>query len=222
MTGLLPLVLASSSPRRQQLLAELVPVFEVAASGVDEDEASGVPEVVALELAVQKAAVVAGRLAAGWVLGADTVIDLDGELLGKPRDAAHATEMLVRLSGRTHRVLTAVALQVAGTSAPVVTGIVATSVRMRRLVGAEIDAYVASGEPFDKAGAYAIQDLQAALVSGIDGCYNNVVGLPLCEVWRMLRVVGEAWRVADPRCVDPLGIACPRLRNGFPSVENCQ
>ncbi|GAB4113926.1 MAG: Maf family protein [Acidobacteriota bacterium] len=205
-----PLVLASASPRRKELLARLVPQFEVEVSGVDEDWVEGPPEEVALTLALHKAEAVAAQRMAGWVLGADTVIDLDGRLLAKPADPADAVRMLSELSGRTHRVWTAVALLEAASRRSPVLGAVATAVRLRPLSPSEVVAYVESGEPMDKAGAYAIQGRGADLVAEVEGCYNNVVGLPLCEVRRLLEEAGQGWRLTACGCLDPDGLPCPR------------
>lgn len=202
------LILASASPRRRELLGRMVPDFEIDVSGVDEDGIAGPPSAVALALAVLKSAAVACRHATGWVLGADTVIDLQGELLGKPAGPKQAAEMLRRLSGREHRVLTALSLQPAGPYTAALTGLVATSVRFRELSEVEVDAYVAGGEPLDKAGAYAIQGQAGAWVTGVEGCYNNVVGLPLCGVVRLFAEAGLGDWVRCPRCDDPWGRHC--------------
>ena len=126
------------------------------------------------------------------VLAADTIVALDGELLGKPRDPADAHRMLERLSGREHEVLTGVA--VARDAEDCRAGVERTRVRFAELSAAEIEWYVASGEPLDKAGAYAIQGLGALFVDGLDGNYSNVVGLPLPLTYRLLREVGFSLR----------------------------
>ncbi len=125
------------------------------------------------------------------VLGADTEVVLDGRLLGKPRDAADAARILAELSGRVHDVVTGVALVGGGPDGREQTTAVTTRVTMAAYGAAEIAAYVATGEPLDKAGAYGVQGLGGRLVAGIDGCYTNVVGLPLTTVRRLL----EAWGV---------------------------
>jgi septum formation protein len=205
-----PLILASASPRRKELLVRLVPEFEVEVSGVEEDGVEGPPEEVALTLAVHKAEAVAARRNFGWVLGADTVIDFSGKLLAKPADAADAARMLLELSGRTHRVWTGVALLRAGSRRPALLGAVSTAVRLRDLSPSEVAAYVQSGEPLDKAGAYAVQGLGGRLVAAVEGCYNNVVGLPLCEVRRLFEESGQGWRLTACRCLGPDGLPCPR------------
>lgn len=183
-----PLVLASASPRREELLRQLGLPFTVVPSRLPEEPPSGSPEESARGLALAKARAVAGRVGTGAVLGADTLVALTGTILGKPRDADDARRMLRALRGRRHEVITGVALVEAPagreSSAAVVTG-----VQMRQYGEAEIDAYVASGEPFDKAGGYAVQGLGGALVVRVDGCYTNVVGLPLRTTRRLL----EAW-----------------------------
>ncbi len=205
-----PLVLASASPRRRELLARLVPEFDIEVSGVEEDLVEGPPEEVALILSLHKAQAVATRRRSGWVLGADTVIDLSGKVLAKPIDAADAVRMLHELSGRTHRVWTAVALLEAGSHRPPHLGAVSTAVRLRNLSPSEVAAYVATGEPLDKAGAYAVQGLGGALIAKVEGCYNNVVGLPLCEVRRLLEEAGLGWRLNSFGCLGPDGLPCPR------------
>jgi len=177
------LVLASASPRRRWLLAGQGLRFAVAEPGIDEDAATGAPAGIARRLALAKARAVAARRADAWCLGADTVVAVGGRALGKPRDAADAASMLRALSGRRHDVHTGVALVGPGFAA---TRVVTTAVRFRRLRAAEIAAYVATGEPFDKAGAYAAQGRGAVLLAGIQGDWSNVVGLPLGAVRALL------------------------------------
>ncbi len=204
------LILASGSPRRRQLLACLGLPFRVVVPDVDEEvpPATGVtPEQTGEALAIVKALSVAQREGGNLVLAADTLV-VDGEtVLGKPRDAAEATAMLRRLRDREHRVITGLALVDArrpafrNTAPPpeggsidaaraVLVGHVVTAVRMRAYRDDEIEAYVARGEPFDKAGAYAIQDEAFRPVASFDGCYCNVVGLPLRAAIRLLRQGG--------------------------------
>jgi septum formation protein len=189
-----PLILASGSPRRRQLLACLGLPFRVVVPDLDEDvpSSSGLtPEQMAEALARAKAITVAQRERDGLVLAADTLV-VDGEtVLGKPRDAAEATAMLRRLRDREHRVITGLALVDAARLASSLSHCLTTTrVRMRDYSDAEIAAYVARGEPFDKAGAYAIQDQAFRPVASYDGCYCNVVGLPLRAVVRLLRQAG--------------------------------
>lgn len=190
-----PLVLASASPRREQLLRQLGLDFRVSASGLDEEQAApagAAPAVMVRELALAKARAVAAREPAAVVLAADTVVVLDGEVLGKPASPAAAEEMLARLQGRTHRVFTGVAAVAPGGAAAA--EVEETRVTVRPLTRAEIRAYVASGEPLDKAGGYAIQGRGALLVTRVEGCYYNVVGLPLARAAAVLARVGfDLW-----------------------------
>jgi septum formation protein len=143
------------------------------------------------------------------VLGADTIVTIDGDLLGKPADDAEADRMLRRLSGREHSVVTGVALVDAETGSRQ-TSAVTSLVRFWALSDEEIAAYVASGEPRHKAGAYAIQGLGADLIAGLSGCYTNVVGLPLCEVARLLTHIGVTVPASWRGCRLPNGERCPR------------
>jgi nucleoside triphosphate pyrophosphatase len=160
-------------------------------SAVDETLAPGPPEQQARRLALDKARAVAARVAAGVVLGADTIVVVDGEALGKPADAADARRMLRALRGREHEVITGLAV-VEAFSGRSETAAVVSRVRMADYDEAAIDAYVATGEPFDKAGAYAIQGHGGALVAGLQGSFTNVVGLPLEETARLLAEFGVA------------------------------
>jgi septum formation protein len=188
------LVLASASPRRREILAQLGLRFRVLESGVDEPPAGARdPAQYATELAGQKAAAVAARLAgegsSAFVLGADTIVVIDAMVLGKPSDDAEAVRMLLRLQGRSHQVITAVALRRAG--GELARGFASRStVTFRALDELTVRRYVASGEGRDKAGSYAVQGLGAGLVRAIDGSYSNVVGLPACETLELLREAG--------------------------------
>jgi septum formation protein len=182
------LILASASPRRRRLLAHLGLPFDVVEPDIDESDLAGRPERVALRLAVAKARAVSEDHPDATVLAADTVVAHRGVLLGKPRDAAEAEATLKRLRGRVHRVVTAVAVLPPGHRRSFVDHAV-TRVTMRRYIDAEIAASIARGDPFDKAGAYAIQDERLAPVASHDGCYCNVVGLPL---WTAVRLLGRA------------------------------
>lgn len=170
------LVLASASPRRRELLASLGLPFDVVPSEVDEDSEERDPVRLARLLARRKAEAVAAERPKALVIGSDTVVALDGALLGKPADAAEAREMLRALRGRTHEVVTGVAVALGGRVA-VDHG--HTGVRMRDYTDAEIEAFIASGSPFDKAGGYAIQDPAFAPVERFEGCRCNVIGLPV-------------------------------------------
>ncbi len=189
------LILASASPRRRHLLARLGLPFEVVEPDIDESTTAGRLERIARRLAAAKARAVAVRRPDATVLAADTIVAHRGVLLGKPRDAAEAEATLKRLRGRTHRVVTAVAVVPAGHRRPLVDHAV-TRITMRRYSDAEIAASIARGDPFDKAGAYAIQDERLAPVAAYEnlpadrrGCYCNVVGLPL---WTAVRLLGRA------------------------------
>jgi 23S rRNA (uracil1939-C5)-methyltransferase len=185
-------VLASASPRRRELLLALGLDFTLVASPEDEVISSHEPPAtVAERLALAKARSVTASYRDKAVIGADTIVVLDGAILGKPRDEAEAADMLRRLHGRQHEVITAVAVIRNGRS---IVDHVSTKVMMRNYTDDEIAAYVASGDPMDKAGAYAVQDAVFAPVSGYDGCYLNIVGLPLCLLTRLLREVGLAIR----------------------------
>jgi len=195
------LILASASPRRRELLARLGLPFEVWPSGIEETLAPGIAApVLALALARAKARDVADRLRAAGsepalILGADTLVVLDGHPLGKPATRDEARAMLRALRGRSHEVVTAVVLlDVPGGRETAET--VVSQVLMRPCDDFEIDAYVATGEPDDKAGAYAVQGAGGHLVSRVEGCYTNVVGLPLGTTARLLRAFGLA--PADP------------------------
>jgi septum formation protein len=182
------LVLASASPRRRELLARAGFEFEVRPSEIPEFPSPGeTPEVFARRAAREKALDVAARAEPGTlVLGADTVVALGDEILGKPADAAEAGQMMRRLSGRTHRVTTAVCLVRAPDRVEAL-GEESTAVTFRALSDAEIREYVATGEPFDKAGGYGIQGHAAKFVERVEGDYSNVVGLPVARVAEMLR-----------------------------------
>ncbi|EPT8874170.1 Maf family protein [Cronobacter dublinensis] len=179
------LYLASGSPRRQELLGMLGVSFERLVPGVEEQRAEKeAPQDYVTRLARDKACAGVALAARDLpVLGADTIVVLDGDVLEKPRDAAHAAEMLRRLSGQTHQVMTAVAL---ADSLRVRERLVITRVTFRALTAQDIAAYVESGEPMDKAGAYGIQGLGGCFVRSIEGSYHAVVGLPLVETWELL------------------------------------
>ncbi|MCB0960034.1 MAG: septum formation inhibitor Maf [Acidimicrobiales bacterium] len=192
------LVLASASPRRHQLLGELGVAFEVRPADVDETPRPGEPaEALVRRLAIDKAE--AGLAAAPErpivVLAADTLVAVDGEVLGKPVDEADAARMLRQLSGTRHQVMTGVAVATAdgsGTATSLAVEVVTTHVHRAPWTEEEIAAYVASGEPMDKAGSYAIQEGADRKVTGLEGPFDNVVGLPLAATARLLRGAGIA------------------------------
>jgi len=181
------LVLASRSPRRIEILGRMGLNPRVVPADIDESPLSDEdPVAMVRRLAAAKARVVRGRVGPqAAVLAADTTVDLDGVALGQPADASEAAAMLKRMSGRTHRVHTAVAFCAAGETEPRVD--VATSlVTFHALTEATLEWYIGTGEPFGKAGSYAVQGLGATLVSAVRGSWSNVVGLPVAETARLL------------------------------------
>jgi septum formation protein len=185
----LPLLLASSSPRRKRLLDQIRVPFRSFSSAVQEDIEGGRPDRNACVLAEKKARAILGRSMGNWLLGADTVVVLDRIILGKPENRKEARSMLLRLSGRDHDVVTGFCLlDPAGKRAHAEA--VVTRVTMKSLTEEEIQGYVASGEPIDKAGSYAIQGLGAFMVERISGSYTNVVGLPLCALVKAFLATG--------------------------------
>jgi nucleoside triphosphate pyrophosphatase len=179
------LILASASPRRSELLRNAGIVFEVQPADVPEAPLPGEPaKALAERLAREKAMAIARHKPVDIILGADTVVVVDGEILGKPADASDGARMLRLLSGRKHEVVTGVCLVSAGKCS---VASETTSVTMSDLSEQEITEYVATGEPMDKAGAYAIQGIAARWIPRIEGDYSNVVGLPVALVWRMLQ-----------------------------------
>jgi septum formation protein len=193
MTAPRPLILASASPRRRELLAGAGVAFEVVPAEVPEERRPGeTPAAFATRLAREKADAVAGRndrVAPRLVLGADTIVVLGDEVLGKPDDAGHAVELLERLAGREHRVLTAVAVVESG-SGRCFQALVESRVTLRSASTQELRRYVASGEPLDKAGAYALQGEGRRFVTRVEGSESNVIGLPLEETLALLRAAG--------------------------------
>lgn len=189
--------LASASPRRKELLKQVGLSFKVMPSTVEEKITKTEPQEVVEELSYQKAVDVCGRLAEDGqedfvVIGADTVVSCWGEILGKPKDRADAKRMLGRLQGGSHQVYTGVTLawKNRGVSPMYCTFSECTDVTMYPMTEEEIEKYADSGEPMDKAGAYAIQGLCAAYIQGICGDYNNVVGLPVGRVYQELKKRG--------------------------------
>lgn len=176
-------ILASASPRRRELLACVLPKFDVIKSRVAE-AAFGTPAQQVKKLAADKAADIAAAHPDALVIGADTLVSLGGRTLGKPVDEADAHRMLRLLSGREHRVLTGVCVSCGGKTR---TAAAVTRVRFAPMSDDEIEAYIRTGEPMDKAGAYGIQGHCARHISGIRGCYFNVVGLPLHLLYNILK-----------------------------------
>ena len=183
-------ILASASPRRKELLEMLgVRELKIIPARGEEKAAPGLaPEELVKALAAHKAReVAAGCESDDIVIAADTIVWVDGEVYGKPRSESHAAEMLRALSGRRHEVYTGVAVMRGGTA---LLGAERSAVRFRQLTDGEIAAYIATGEPMDKAGAYGAQGKAALFVEGIEGDFFNVMGLPLCRLGRMLHELG--------------------------------
>ena len=183
-----PLILASGSPRRRELLARMGYSFEICAPDVDEHVTGRARDIVRT-LAERKARAAAAHYDDGVIIASDTLVSLDGAPLGKPADKGEAREMLSALSGREHEVFTGVCVLDAKTG-KTETRTVRTGVTFRDLTPGEIDAYIATGEPMDKAGAYAIQGGAAPFVEALDGEFENVVGFPVAEVREMLSKYG--------------------------------
>jgi septum formation protein len=183
-----PIILASASPRRIEILNHLGLDFQVIPSEVTETipKRSTVPQELVVELALHKASDVARKLEQGLVIGADTLVVLEDIILGKPFGPTEAVEMLTLLNGKTHSVYTGIAL-VRVPFGQTEVGYSETKVKFRTLSKEEIQSYVATGEPLDKAGAYGIQGKGGVLIEGIEGCYFNVVGLPLSKLAEMLQ-----------------------------------
>ena len=184
-----PIVLASGSPRRASILRGFGMNFSVIPANIDESVVSHLPPVEeAVSLATLKAEVVGHGHRDSLVIAADTVVDLDGRSIGKPRNERHAFEMLSGLSGRSHLVHTGVAVSLGG---KVSSGAATTEVKMRTLSATEIDSYIRSGSAMDKAGAYGIQDTEFSPVESIKGSYLNVVGLPVGMLATLLYEAGQ-------------------------------
>jgi septum formation protein len=186
------IVLASASPRRRELLTQIGLKFQVVPSRAEELVLPGeTPEEHVIRLSIDKASDVAAQkeVEGRWFIGSDTIVLCNGQILGKPADERHAATMLRMLSGREHRVLSGYAILDRQTGEQRAEA-VSTKVRFRELTDAEIARYIASGEPADKAGAYAIQGLGVCFVAEIEGSYTNVVGLPLCRLTLALKQLG--------------------------------
>jgi septum formation protein len=190
------LILASASPRRRELLVQARYAFEVEAADVDESLRQGEsPAAYVLRLAEEKARAVLSRHRDETnliVLGADTTVVLDNEILGKPADAADAKRMLSSLSGRTHQLLTGIA---AATRAGITSAVESTDVTFSEIPEAELDLYCATSEPLDKAGAYGIQGYAARWIPRIDGCYFNVMGLPIARTVELINDAAAKFRI---------------------------
>ncbi|SET90426.1 Maf family protein [Lacrimispora sphenoides] len=187
------LVLASASPRRKELLAQIGITPEIVPSTIAEKITTSVPEEAVMELSRQKAEDVASRMQPGtYVIGADTVVAAGGEILGKPVSHEDAYRMISLMEGRTHQVYTGVTLVYCGDRGNKVrTFVEKTDVHLYPMSDGEIRAYADSADPMDKAGAYGIQGIFAAFIKGIDGDYNNVVGLPVGRVYQEIKQMFE-------------------------------
>ena len=179
------LILASASPRRRELLSKITPAFTVRAAAFDEHTVTETtPAALAEALAAGKCRAVAGEQPEALVIGCDTVVDVDGAVFGKPRDAEDAHRMLCALSGRAHFVHTGVCLCGGGREERFCE---TTRVTFAPLTDAEIDAYIATGDPFDKAGAYGVQNGACKFVQRVEGCFFNVMGLPVAHLYTALK-----------------------------------
>lgn len=213
--------LASISPRRHELVGYLNLPFTPHRPDVDEASLPGEPPAEMVKrLSREKATAVAARLSEGIVIAADTIVVLLGRVLGKPRDEAEAGEMLRALRGRRHLVLTGhTTLNVA--TGKTITDVCESKVTMRELSDEEIEAYIASGEPMDKAGAYAVQDERFHPVANVIGCPANVMGLPLCHITRDLRRHGVALPPSEPlACRTGYGYLCAIVERVMPGAEH--
>ena len=184
------IILASASPRRKELLEKIGLKFEVDASGCEEEIDAGLdPNELVRQLAIKKAKSVAARHKNALIIAADTIGVMGDKILGKPHTKNEASKMLQAISGKSHLVITGFSI-LDTTTNKIVTGIVNTRVYIKKLTGQEIDAYVKTGEPLDKAGAYAIQGIGAVIVEKIEGDYYNVMGLPLHALTEALKEFG--------------------------------
>jgi septum formation protein len=208
MSSAIPLILASASPRRRELLSYLGVAFTVLPADIDESTPADVmnPVEMAQTLAETKARHIAGRHPQAAVLGADTIVVLNGEILGKPLDRAEATQTLQCLRGRAHQVITGVSLAYGDWAW---NGHAVTDVFMRDYTDEEIADYIASGDPFDKAGSYAIQDRRFRPVKRCEGCYCNVVGLPIVLTQHLLQDANLTVLGLNPPNLPPECQLCP-------------
>ncbi len=187
---MIPIILASTSPRRAELLKQIGIEFTAYASNLDEEQIiSDTPAKMVMDLALAKAQKVASSVKNGLIIGSDTIVVTENQILGKPAGSKDAKAMLTKLSGKIHSVFTGLAL-IKQPGNKIMVDFEETEVKFRRLTPSEIEAYVAAGEPLDKAGAYGIQGKGAVLVEGINGCYFNVVGLPIAKLVTMLKEFG--------------------------------
>lgn len=179
------IILASKSPRRVEILKNIGAEFEIIPANADESVEDGIkPSDAVMEISKRKALCILEKHNDSFIISADTVVAIDGDIIGKPQDDDHASSILKRLSGRCHEVLTGFTLC---TKEKTYCGYVSTEVSFRELADEEIYRYIKSGEPSDKAGAYGIQEKGSVFVTGIKGDYFNVMGLPICEINRIAK-----------------------------------
>jgi len=177
-----PLVLASISPRRRAILQQIGIPFESAGSMIEETLYEGMqPADIACQMAVQKVESVQNIYNNRWILGADTIVVINKKIFGKPKDSIECQEILHSLKGKTHKVITGFCIHDPGRNTVHIEAVM-TKVKIKELSEIEIEAYIKTGEPFGKAGAYAIQGIGSFMIEQINGSYTNVVGLPVCEV----------------------------------------
>jgi septum formation protein len=184
------IILASASPRRKQLLASVGLKFKIIPAHFNEDYLRGeTPTKHVRRLAQSKAKIISENNPDAWVLGADTIVVIDGHILGKPENKAQAKKMLQKLSGRTHKVYTAFTITRAASSITK-TRVIQSAVSFKNISPDEIKWYISSKEPYDKAGGYAAQEKGASFIKSVRGSYTNVIGLPLCEVLEEFKTLG--------------------------------
>lgn len=184
------IILASASPRRKQLLSSVGLKFKTVPAHLDEIYLNGeTPNQHARRLAQSKAKIISEKYPDAWVLGADTIVVIDGQILGKPENKAQAKKMLQKLSGRTHKVHTAFTITRAASSISR-TLVIQSAVSFKNISPDEIKWYISSKEPYDKAGGYAAQEKGASFIKSVRGSYTNVIGLPLCEVLEEFKTLG--------------------------------
>ena len=183
-------ILASASPRRQELLRSVGLTFQIIPAHVNENYLAGEsPRQHVQRLSIDKAIVIAKKYPEAWVLGADTIVVIDGMILGKPKNNHQARKMLQKLSGREHKVFTG--FTIAHVAAKIYkTKVIQSAVQFKTISPKEMEWYIASDEPYDKAGGYAVQGQGACFIRSIRGSYTNVIGLPLCEVLEEFKYFG--------------------------------
>lgn len=211
----LKIILASNSPRRKELLGLAMLPFTVDSADVDETVIPGEkPEEYVRRLALAKAGETAGRYGKdSIVLGSDTTVVLNDEIIGKPIDEADAARILIMLRGRSHQVYTGIAA-VNIASGTIVSRVIRTDVPMRAYTSDEMSAYIASGDPMDKAGAYGIQNSDFVAKTELSGCYASVMGFPICAVASMLMASGIQLEIGiEDRCQKLIGYDCPVFPN---------